>query len=91
MQILIHNIKFLSNRNYLFKSIIIVNFEIYAYMINLEIKTIIVCNNSKKFVKTLRNFRLKKIIERNYTKIYLINVKTTKLIIQLFKSIYKTL
>lgn len=77
----IHSIS-LSDRDYLFESINIVNFSIYAHVIDLCTKTILVQNKSVYSVKIFRNFRLHMFNEMNYSNVYLIDFDASNLAIK---------
>ena len=88
MHVLIQSIESLSNKNYLFESIEI-NFLIYAHLFNSNTKTIIIRNDSNKFIKIYQNFRLNKIIKINYINAYITKIEKFKLILRVFKFIHK--
>lgn len=84
----IHNIT-LFDPDYLFESIENVNFSIYAHMINTNTNFILIRNDTAKFIKVLRNFRLKTINEINYINVYVIDIEALDLAIRLAKLDHK--
>ena len=63
--IFIHRI-FVSDCDHLFESIDLINFFIYAHLINIQTNFILIRNNCDKTFKIFRNFKLDKIIKSEY-------------------------
>ena len=89
LTVFIHNIVF-SNCNYIFE-FENANFAIYAHVVNVNIKIILIKNNSNFFMKISRNFRLENLIKMNYFNTYLIDFSVAKLALKRFKFDHKTL
>lgn len=84
----IHHI-ILSKRNYIFKLIKTINFSIYAYIIDIETNFVLIRNDIASSIKVSRNFRLNTINEINYINVYVIDAKTSDLIIKTSRSNHK--
>ena len=78
----------LNDKNFLFEFDDI-NFIIYAYLINASIQIILISNNNFKIVKISRNFRLKYLIEINYSNVFFVDENIIELIMKTFRSLYK--
>ena len=84
----IHRI-FASIREYLFKLSDSTNFSIYAHLMNNEINFVLIQNNSNKFLKILRNFRLNTLTQSTYINAFQIK-NMSNMILKNFKSEHKT-
>lgn len=56
----------MSKRNYIFESDN-ADFSIYAHFIDFQTKTILLKNNNISAIRIFRNFRLRKLIQINYS------------------------
>ena len=83
----IHNIV-IFNYDYIFESDEI-NFSIYVYVVNANIKIILIKNDISVVLTISRNFRLEKLIEMNYSNVCLMNVNVVELTLRRFKSEHK--
>lgn len=63
---------FVSKRDYIFEFDQI-NFAIHVYIINVDIKTILIKNDNHTFIKIFRNFRFNKITKIMYFDVYFVN------------------
>ena len=66
-----------------------INFTIYAYLMNASIQVVLIRNDNFKVVKILRHFRLKYLIEMNYSNVFFVNENIVELIIKISRSSYK--
>lgn len=78
------------DRDYIFKSKQ-TNLTIYAHLINVDIKTVLIKNNSVTFMKISRNFRLERITKMIYLYIYFVDSIFKNLAMKQLKSSHKSL
>lgn len=83
--------KITSNRNYLFEFFDSTNFSIYVHLIDNEINFVIVRNNSSKFLKISRNFKLNILFESVYINAFQIDAQMFDITLKHFKFKHKTL
>ena len=66
-----------------------INFIMYVYLINASIQTILIRNDNFKIVKISRNFRLKYLIEINYSNVFFVDENIVELIMKISRSSHK--
>ena len=89
LTISIHKIM-ISKRDYIFESKEIKNLAVYAHIIDNNIKTILIRNDDDKAMKISRNFRLKDLIEIDFSNVMHVDVKHVDLVIKQFKNLHKS-
>ena len=67
-----------------------INFTIYTHLINALIQIVLIRNDNFKIVKISRNFRLKYLIEMNYSNVFFVDDNIVKLIIKTSYSSHKS-
>ena len=77
------------NRNYLFESFDSTNFSIYAHLIDDKINFILIRNNSDKFLKIFRNFKLSFLFQFSDINVFQINTHLFDMILRNSKSDHK--
>ena len=83
----IHNIT-LSDQNYLFESDV-AEFSIYAHVINLSIKFILMRNEENRSIKISKNFRFEVLTDMSYSDAYLIDSASSDFVIKSSKKDHK--
>ena len=83
LRVRIHHFDFSQNREFLFESKKM-NFDLYAHVIEIETSDILIRNDENKIIKVLRNCRLKRITEVEYSNVYQITNEVMKLAIKRF-------
>ena len=61
----------------------------YAYLINASIQIVLIRNDNFKIVKISRNFRLKYLIEMNYSNVFFVDENIVELIMKVSRSSHK--
>ena len=84
----IHNIS-LSDKDYFFELVSTVNFSIYAHVVDLNIKAILVRNENIHWIKIFKNFRLSVFNEMSYSNAYVVDFDASDLAIKSFKKEHK--
>ena len=85
----IHKI-IVSKRDYIFEFKKIKNLAVYAHVIDNEIKTILIRNDDDKAMKISRNFRLKDLVEIDFSNVIHVDVKHVDFVIKQFKHSHKS-
>ena len=80
----------ISKRDYIFESKKIINLAVYAHIIDNEIKAILIRNDGDKAMKISRNFRLKNLIEIDFSNVTHVDVKHVDFVIKQFKDLHKS-
>ena len=78
------------DRDYIFESKKIANFAVYAHLMNNNIKTILVRNDTHKTVQISKNFRLKDLIEIDFSNAMHVNTNYFNLILKRSKYFHKS-
>ena len=84
----IHRITIL-DRDYMFESKELINLSIYAHIIDSNTTTILIRNKNDKSIRISRNFRLKNLIELDYSNVLQVSTKNSNLALRIFKSTHK--
>ena len=66
-----------------------INFTMYAHLINASIQIVLIRNDNFKIVKISRNFRLKYLIEMNYSNVFFVDENIVELIMKVSRSSHK--
>ena len=75
-------------RGYIFKLKEIANLDIYAYLVDNDIKTIVIRNDSNKSVQISRNFCLENLLEIDFLNALHINVNQANFVLKSSKYIH---
>ena len=84
----IHKITIL-DRDYMFESKELINLSIYAHIIDSNTTTILIRNENDKSIRILRNFRLKNLIELDYSNVLQMSTKHSNLALRILKFTHK--
>ena len=85
----VHYIIIFNNRDFLFELIDQLNLTLYAYLIIVDIKIIIISNNKNKIVHLFHNCRVDRMTKVDFLNVFQIKSKIYDLIIKSFKSSLK--
>ena len=78
------------DRDYIFESKKIANFAVYAHLVNNNIKTILVRNDTHKTVQISKNFRLRNLIEIDFSNAMHVDTNHFDLILKRSKCFHKS-